>query len=45
MKVMNGADEPRLAAFVVIDWGDRKHVWSLARLNILRKRWEHGPLC
>jgi transposase len=29
MKVVNGADEPRFAALVAIDWGDRKHVWSL----------------
>jgi transposase len=26
---MNVADEPRFAAFVAIDWGDSKHVWSL----------------
>jgi transposase len=29
MHVMNSADEPRFAAFVSVDWGNSKHVWSL----------------
>ena len=26
---IDGTDEPRFGAFVAIDWGDKKHAWSL----------------
>jgi len=26
---VDSTDEPRFAAYVAIDWGDSKHVWSL----------------
>src|SRR5579871_5826017 len=29
MNAIDNTDEPRFAAFAAIDWGDRKHVWSL----------------
>ena len=46
MKVVNGADEPRFAALVAIDWGDRKHVWSLQAADGDRRERgeiEHSP--
>ncbi len=46
MKVVNGADEPRFAAFVAIDWGDSKHVWSLQPADGDRRERgeiEHNP--
>jgi transposase len=29
MNTIDNPDEPRFAAFAALDWGDRKHVWSL----------------
>src|SRR5258708_16637848 len=35
-------DEPRFAAYVAIDWGDSKHVWSLQPADSDRR--EHGEI-
>ena len=46
MHVMNSADEPRFAAFVSVDWGDSKHVWSLQPADGGRRErgeMEHTP--
>jgi len=43
---VDGTDEPGFAAFVAIDWGDRKHAWSLQPADSdLRERGEieHSP--
>jgi transposase len=42
----NGIDEPGFAAFVAIDWGDSKHVWSLQPADGGRRERgeiEHSP--
>src|SRR6266851_1290471 len=39
-------DEPRFAAYVAIDWGDSKHVWSLQPADSDRRERgeiEHSP--
>ena len=41
-----GVDEPRFAAYVAIDWGDSKHVWSLQPADSDRRERgeiEHSP--
>ena len=46
MNVVNSAEEPRFAAFVAIDWGDSKHVWSLQSADADRRERgeiEHNP--
>ena len=46
MNVVNSAEEPRFAAFVAIDWGDSKHVWSLQPADADRRERgeiEHNP--
>ena len=46
MNLVNDADEPRFAAFVAIDWGDSKHVWSLQTADTGRRERgeiEHNP--
>lgn len=46
MNIMNEANEPRFAAFVAIDWGDTKHVWSLQPADGGRRERgeiEHSP--
>lgn len=38
----NGTNEPRFAAFVAMDWGDKKHAWSLQPADSDRR--EHGEI-
>ena len=43
---LDGNDEPRFAAFVAIDWGDKKHAWSLQPADSGRRERgeiEHSP--
>ncbi len=43
---IDGTDEPCFAAFVAIDWGDKKHAWSLQPANSKtreRGEIEHTP--
>ena len=43
---LDGNDEPRFAAFVAIDWGDKKHAWSLQPADSDRRERgeiEHSP--
>jgi hypothetical protein len=35
-------NEPRFAAFVALDWGDKKHAWSLQASDA--KKVERGEL-
>jgi transposase len=42
----DGTDEPRFGAFVAIDWGDKKHAWSLQPADSDRRERgeiEHSP--
>ncbi len=39
---VDSIDEPRFAAYVAIDWGDSKHVWSLQPADSDRR--EHGEI-
>ena len=46
MNAIEGANEPRFAAFAAIDWGDSKHVWSLQPSGQGRREQgeiEHSP--
>jgi len=43
---VDGTDEPRFEAFVAIDWGDKKHAWSLQPAGSDRRergQIEHSP--
>lgn len=43
---VDSTDEPRFAAYVAIDWGDKKHVWSLQPAESNRRERgeiEHSP--
>lgn len=43
---VDSTDEPRFAAYVAIDWGDSKHVWSLQSADSDRRERgeiEHSP--
>lgn len=43
---IDGTDEPRFGAFVAIDWGDKKHAWSLQPADSDRRERgeiEHSP--
>jgi transposase len=43
---VDNSDEPRFAAYVAIDWGDKKHVWSLQPADSDRRERgeiEHNP--
>jgi transposase len=43
---VDNTDEPRFAAYVAIDWGDKKHVWSLQPADSDRRERgeiEHRP--
>lgn len=43
---IDGIDEPCFAAFVAIDWGDKKHAWSLQPANSGKRERgeiEHSP--
>src|SRR5260370_41978760 len=43
---VDSTDEPRFAAYVAIDWGDSKHVWSLQPADLDRRERgeiEHSP--
>src|ERR1700730_12363175 len=43
---IDNSDEPRFAAYVAIDWGDSKHVWSLQSADSDRRERgeiEHSP--
>src|SRR6266436_575109 len=43
---VDSTDEPRFAAYVAIDWGDSKHVWSLQPADSDRRERgeiEHSP--
>ncbi len=43
---VDSTDEPRFAAYVAIDWGDSKHVWSLQPADSDRREGgeiEHSP--
>lgn len=43
---VDSSDEPRFAAYVAIDWGDKKHVWSLQPADSDRRERgeiEHSP--
>jgi transposase len=43
---VDGTDEPRFGAFVAIDWGDKKHAWSLQPAGSDRRERgeiEHSP--
>jgi len=43
---VDGTDEPLFAAFVAVDWGDKKHAWSLQPANSEKRERgeiEHNP--
>src|ERR1700680_3665251 len=43
---VDSTDEPRFAAYVAIDWGDSKHVWSMQPADSDRRERgeiEHSP--